>query len=99
MEELLYKLEEIRNNKSEAVKSQKYEQASYLRDQEKQVYQEIYKFLNGDDNYKWVSDDIVNESIKDYLENKHNIKIDKEDIKNYNFKELIRKIKLSKLGL
>ncbi len=99
MEELLYKLEEIRIEKNSVIKAQKYEIASRLRDQEKQVYREIYILLNDNNNYQWVSDDEVNESIISYLEDKHNIKIDKEDIKSHKFKELIRSIKLSKLGL
>ena len=97
MEELLYELEDIRSQKSYAIRTQKYGQAAMLVDQERQLYRNIHIYLNGDGD-KWTSDAVEN-SIISYLENKHNIEINIENFKKYKFKELIRQIKLSKLGL
>lgn len=103
MENLIVKLQEIRSNKSKAILMQKYEEAGKLRNNEKQVYKEIYKIINSDYDLNKKSgkeiDEDINTLVINYLNQKYNTEFTIESLNKENLKSTLRTLKLKKLGI
>ena len=88
--QLLIDILNLRDEKITAVKSQRYEEGTILRDRERILERMFYKELMGyDDNYQDYVYSKYTESIKNYLKSEYNL-----DYNDYTKRALIREIKL-----
>lgn len=99
MEDILYELEIIRDKKVESIRSQDFLLASSLRDSEKAIFRKIMDILDPNISNEWTSDEMVYERISNYLKLKYGIFIPIKNIMELRFKEVIRELKLKKIGL
>lgn len=90
----LTRLYEIKEEKSVVVRSQQYEKAAKLRDEEKNLSRKAYCILfdTTDDSYDWNKYD---DGIRKYLKENYNIEYDSIE----SFKQMVRIMKLNDLGI
>ena len=93
--QLLIDILNLRDEKITAVKSQRYEEGTILRDRERILERMFYKELVGCDSYyEQFEYSKYTESIKNYLKSEYNL-----DYNDYTKRALIREIKLIELNI